>query len=268
MQLGISSYTFTWSIGVPGYDRPDTPMDASALLRTAAEHGLHLVQIADNMPLHSMDGAELDRLSALAREWGIRLEVGTRGTEPGLLLTYLELARRLDARLCRTLITTEDMEEACRDLSAVLPAFEAAGIILAVENHGLHTTEQLAGLFRRLHSPMLGCCLDTVNSFGALESPDQVTAALAPFTANLHLKDFDIRRSPHMMGYEVTGTAAGDGRLRIPDTIGTVASLGRPGTTAILELWTPYMDSVEATIRLEQEWFGRSLAYLSKHLEF
>jgi hypothetical protein len=50
MHLGLSSYTFVWSVGVPGYPQPPAPLTAEGLLRKAAEFGVTVVQIADNLP--------------------------------------------------------------------------------------------------------------------------------------------------------------------------------------------------------------------------
>lgn len=267
LQLGIGSYTLAWSVGVPGYPAPAAPLDAVGLIRIAEANGIAVVQIADNLPLHRMEEAEWERIASAGRTCGIALEIGTRGTDPGHLLRYLGIAERLRSAIVRTLITTDDMAQAERDLAAVLPRFAAAGIVLAVENHGLHTCGQLAALFRHFDSPYLGLCLDTVNSFGALESPDRVIAALAPYTVNVHIKDFAVRRLDHQMGFEVVGAAAGAGRLDIPGLLHTLHELGkRPN--AILELWTPFVRSVAETVRLEREWMKASLAYLKQLPDF
>lgn len=275
MRLGISSYTLTWSIGVPGYEPPDRPLTGPELIRITRESGLDLLQIADNMPLHRMHAAELDELRRTADDCRVELELGTRGTEPEHLLRYLELAGLLGAGLVRSLVTVTDLALAEAQLREVLPRFEAANVVLALENHGLQTAEQLAGLFRSIGRPHLGCCLDTVNSFGALEGPEPVIRALMPHLRNLHLKDFDVRRVDHMMGYTIMGTPAGQGRLDIPRLLASAADgavksdkadksqvfTPRP-PTAILELWTPFTRSVVDTIRLEREWFRQSLDYL------
>lgn len=261
MKLGIGSYTFTWSIGVPGYDSPDCPLTALELLETARRHDIRLVQLADNLPVHLMSDSSLQQLAEASQTFGIELELGTRGTEPQHLLTYLRLAGSLQSRLVRTLITSADLDQAESELRRILPAFEAAGVMLAVENHGKHTTRQLAGLFRRLDSPWLGCCLDTVNSFGALECPDTVIHDLLPYTVNLHLKDFDITRVDHQMGFTVLGTPAGCGRLDIPGLLSRLKQANRT-PHAILELWTPFAGSVQETVLLEQKWFLQSLQNL------
>ncbi|MFD2612937.1 sugar phosphate isomerase/epimerase family protein [Paenibacillus gansuensis] len=262
MKLGLSTYTMTWSVGVPGYAHPFSPLSALGLIELAAEHGLKLVQFADNMPLDGFSALELDSLRKAAQSHGITLEAGTRGTDPGHLLSYLDICQRLDAKLCRTLITKPGVEDAERELRSVLPRFEQEGVVIAIENHGLHTTDELKGLFQSIESPFLGCCLDTVNSFGALETPSQVIETLLPFVVNLHIKDFTIQRVPHQMGFEILGTPAGQGRLPIPGLLEEI-SKKRLQPTSILELWTPFTGSVEDTIRMEQEWLGQSIRYLT-----
>ena len=53
MRLGIGSYTYGWAIGVSGH-APERPMGALDLLERAAELGVGLVQVADNLPLHRL----------------------------------------------------------------------------------------------------------------------------------------------------------------------------------------------------------------------
>ena len=267
MKLGISSYSLTWSVGVPGYERPVKPVDVFDLLNIAAKNDIKLVQIADNIALDQMDSKDLYKLRDLSVDLGVEIEVGTKGTGPELMLKYLEIAKILDSKIVRTLITMAEIGEAEDDIAKVLPKFAEEGIAIAIENHGLHTTRQLAALFQKFDSPYIGCCLDTVNSFGALECPEQVINDLVPYINNLHIKDFDIKRVKHMMGYEILGTPAGIGRLNIPEVIGKIKGLGK-SPSAILELWTPYTNSVEETIKLENKWFKQSLEFLKKQKEF
>lgn len=261
MKLGIGSYTLAWSIGVPGYDRPSEPLTAFGLLHIARRNGIRLVQIADNIPLHRMRDDELRKLKTTADHLDIDIEVGTRGTDPAHLLDYLRIAEILGARLLRTLITSPDLREPTEQLKQALPKFQAAGVRIAVENHGLHTTRQLVSLFDEIGSGDLGCCLDTVNSFSALDAPGTVIKDLAPYALNLHIKDFYITRADHQMGFMVLGKAAGYGKLNIPAVMEAVRGAGRD-PTAILELWTPFASSVETTVQLERQWMTESLDYL------
>ncbi|CAI6052093.1 sugar phosphate isomerase/epimerase family protein [Cohnella sp. JJ-181] len=261
MRWGIGSYSLTWAVGVPGYAPPKRPLTAAGLLELARDHGASVVQYADNLPLHLLSGSAQDEIVKLANDWGIGIEVGLRGTTPDALRGYADIALKAGSPLVRTLITEPDIGLSYPEIEAVLPFYEKNGIVLAVENHGLHTTDQLVRLFRHFDSPSLGCCLDTVNSFGALESPDSVIRALAPYTANLHVKDFDIRRVDHQMGFSVLGTAAGQGRLNWA-LLREALQASRWEPNWILELWTPFAGSVERTIDIEKEWFEESIQFL------
>ncbi|MDF2721603.1 MAG: Xylose isomerase domain protein barrel [Paenibacillus sp.] len=265
MKLGIGTYSLTWSIGVPDYPSPSKPMTAESLLETASSLGLRVVQYADNLPLHLMDEQRLASLKTQADQLGIVLEVGTRGTTPELLLDYLKVAKAIGSSLVRTLITTADLSQAEMDLRSVLQHYEEEGVAIAIENHGLHKSSQLAAFFEKLNRSYVGCCLDTVNSFGTLEPPEQVIRSLAPYTINLHIKDFDIRRANHQMGFSVLGAPVGAGKL---DLDFTLSELGRhkKSPNAIIELWTPFQGTVEETIRLEQEWLLQSAAYLKNRI--
>src|SRR5260370_42243335 len=97
MRLGISSYTSVWSVGVPGYPQLQKPLTAEGLLAKAAELGVRVVQIADNLPLDRLTAGELDHFARHAAERPISLEVGTCGVEPDHLRTYLALGVRLES---------------------------------------------------------------------------------------------------------------------------------------------------------------------------
>ena len=88
------------------------------------------------------------------------------------------------------------------------------------------------------------------NSLGAGEGIDAVVASLAPFTVNLHIKDFRIERVPSMMGFTVTGRPAGSGFLDVPVLLSKLAPFGRC-RTAMLELWTPPESRLEETLAKE-----------------
>ncbi len=263
MKLGISSYALTWSIGVPGYEKPQKPLTAEGLLEKADELGVRVVQFADNLPVHQMSIEQQSHLKSLSARLRMELEVGTRGTNPGHLKQCLFIADIMDSRIVRTLVTTPDLQQAVAEIREVLPQFAAAGITLALENHGLHSTSELIELFDILDSPYVRCCLDTVNSFGALESPDHVIRELAPYTINLHMKDFTIARVDHQMGFVILGTPAGDGKLDL-NRLEFELNRHHRNPNCILELWTPFTETVENTIRIENQWCRQSIDFL-KH---
>jgi 3-oxoisoapionate decarboxylase len=262
MRLGISSWTYPWAIGVSGFPPPDRPVRLADLLERASVLKVGVVQVADNLPLHKLDLAELRDARDQAAGLGLRIEIGTRGVEPAHLLRYLRLAVEFDAALLRTLILGVEQSSSLVDaeewIREVLPEFEAEGITLCLENYEKHSCHDLAILVRKLESSQVGVCLDTTNSIGALETPEAVVETLAPLTKNLHVKDFVIDRVPQMMGFVVKGAPAGSGRLAIPWLLGRMPS----DVSAILEQWPPLRESVKATVAMEQEWAEQGVQYL------
>src|SRR5260370_15066222 len=131
MAMGVSSWTYGWSIGVKGYPTPAEPLTALGLLARAKQFGVTVVQFADNIRI---DDPECLRQSE------ITIELGIRGTDSETLLHFLKLARVLNARLLRAL-PGPDAEQSIRK---TLPACVEAGVCLALENYEMHTSAELA----------------------------------------------------------------------------------------------------------------------------
>ena len=134
MQLGIGSYTYTWSIGVPG-SLPAKPMTCLDLVQRAHGLGLRRIQIADNIPLDQLSATELDALQATAHRLEVAVKVGTRGIAPSHLLTYLNIAKRFKSPVLRVVVDTSTHHPSPEDVTdvfrAVIPDFEKAGVIFA-----------------------------------------------------------------------------------------------------------------------------------------
>jgi len=266
VKLGISTYAYSWSIGIPG-NIPAEPMDSFTFLECAASLGIRVVQIADNLPLHHLDVKERAKLRLLAESKGIHFEVGTRGLLEDNIAKYLDLAIEFDSPILRVVIDRDKFkpapDEIIRILKRILPQLKAKDIILAIENHDRFSSSTLAFIIRSLETPYIGICLDTVNSFVALEGPEIVITNLAPYTVNLHLKDFTIERMDHKMGFIVEGTPAGRGRLNISYLFQQLKKFRRD-PNAILELWITPEETLEDTIKKEHEWVKKSVTYLRK----
>ena len=266
VKLGISTYAYAWAIGTVTGQKPAVPMDAGKFLRRCAKLGVGLVQMADNLALHLLSDEELERVEGEAEELGLAVEMGTRGIGPDLLRNYLEICRKFQSPVLRTVIDTADfqpsVDEVVDILRGVRGEFEAAGGTLALENHDRFSVRTFAEILERVDSSHLGICLDTANSFGALEGPEVGVEALGPHVANLHIKDFAVRRIDHSLGFVVEGTAAGQGQLDIPWLLERLGKLATREFNSILELWPPPEEDVEATVRKEGEWVVASVDYL------
>lgn len=265
MRLGISSYTYVWSIGVPGYPAPKDPLTARGLLAKAAELGVEVVQIADNLPLDRLSKTEIDQLVGLACDHKLQLEVGTCGIQPPHLRTYLNLAIRLRSPLLRVVIDTDtqqpSIDETVAALKAILPEFAAVDVRLAIENHDRVPARLLKDIIERCGSPYLGICLDTANSLGCGEDVHSVLSVLRPYIINVHIKDFRVNRLQHKKGFLVEGCPAGQGVLDIPGLVAELRQLRRE-LSVILELWPVPEQSIEQSIAKEDAWARESIRYL------
>lgn len=268
--LGLGTYGVAWAMGVPGYDQPAAPMDAFGLLRFADDLGLRLVQIADNLPLHTLTETQRRALRDEAQKRGIAVEVGTRGIQTDHLRQYLEIAKVFNSSLLRVVVDTKEHhpspEEVVSLIRVVLPELEAAGITLAIENHDRFKVKQLAGIIQALNSPRVGICLDTVNSFGALEGSEVVVDTLGCYVVNLHVKEFVVKRAGHAMGFEITGRPAGQGMMNVPWLLDKLDGFGR-SYNAIIEAWLPMQITIEETVLVEERWARESVRYLRQYIK-
>ena len=262
MKLGISSYTYSWAVGVPGH-KPACPLDENGLLDKAREHGVSLLQIGDNLPLHTFEPARLERLAQRAAHEGVGLEVGARRLTLERGTEYITIARRLDAKLIRFVIDDAGYHPEPSTVTSVLREVAPLlrGLTLGIENHDRFPAATLRSMIEAAGSGHVGVCLDTANSLGAGEGIESVAAVLAPITVNLHIKDFWIERVPHLMGFSVTGRPAGGGMLKLAVLLEQLAPHGRC-QTAVLETWPPPEPNLEATLAKESSWAAQSIEYL------
>jgi 3-oxoisoapionate decarboxylase len=277
MKLGINTYTYMWSIGFKGPNpsfpdkeaRPLQPLRAINLLEKAKSLGVSLLQTGPNLPLENLPEAELTTFIDTAHEWGISLELGTRGVDEFHLQRMVPLAKRMGARLIRTLpeiggkyTTSPDplVKEVCKSL----PLLEAEGIKLGIEN-GKMPAKDMADAMEAIGSQQVGVVLDMVNSLAIPEGWKYVTEILAPYSVCVHYKDFNINRAWHMMGFICEGTPAGRGMVETEWLLDQL-SVSQHNFNVIIELWPPEQANLEDTIAMEQAWAQESVLYLRRYI--
>jgi sugar phosphate isomerase/epimerase len=268
MKLGISTYTFMWSIGFEGA-RPPQPLTAIGLLNNARELGVKVVQVGPNLPLDKLSDAELVVYIQKAQEWNIELELGTRGLEPDHLTRQVALCKRLGATLLRTVPEIGGQNLPATDipkyLRAIQPLLEKEGLKLAMENGKIPATDLRAAL-EKIDSPHFGIVLDMVNSLAVPEGWKEITNILAPYVMCLHFKDFVVERAWHMMGFICEGTPAGKGQLDAPWLFKTLEA-SRYDFNVIIELWPPEQKTLVETVALEHQWAVESVSFLRKYVK-
>jgi sugar phosphate isomerase/epimerase len=258
-----------WACGVPGYPQPASLLTALALCEKAAQLGVHVVQIADNLPLHKLDAAALDALRQRADALGLELEIGTRGIAADHLTQYVGIAQRLRSRLLRVVIDTSidrpSPDEVVARLAPLMRLFESADVTLAIENHDRFKATALLAIIEALRSRHVGVCLDTANSLGCLESVEHVVETLGPRTVNLHLKDIGAVRAPHNKGFVIEGRPAGQGQIDFAWVLKRLREF-RVDPNAIIELWPPPEPTLTASIEKEDDWARASVTQMRRLL--
>lgn len=264
MKIGLGTYALDWSIGVPGSE-PENPMDAFQVLEFARELKAGVIQYGDNSPLHTLEKDQFDSLVDKAGKYGIDLEVGIRGIQPENLKRYIPIAKRCGSSILRAVIDAHDFHPDIPEIIDIIrnaaDAFRENGVVLALENHDRFKAAEFAEIIEAAGQDIAGICLDTVNSFGALEGPDVVIETLIDYVVNFHVKDFRIYRPSHNMGFIIEGTPAGEGVLDIPNFVDMLRSRGK-NCNLILELWPTPEKNPTATAEKEKEWVRRSMKYL------
>lgn len=268
MKLGIGSYAFAWSIGVSGQE-PEHPMSVFAFMDKAKELGAACVQLADNFPLERYDQRMLSDIKNHAQDLALDVEIGMRGLQPEQLSQFLRMAHFFESPFLRAVIDGPGFEPSVEEITSIilheLNGMRDLNVMLAIENHDRLSAHTFKQVILGTDPEWVGICLDSVNSLGCGEGFAEVSEVLVPFTINLHIKDYYIHRVSHNMGFEVTGTPAGQGMLPIFPLIKELESLGRC-ESAVLELWPAPEESIMATIEKEHAWAEQSMRYLKGSL--
>lgn len=264
MTLGIGSYTLPWSVGI-GDRRPPQPLTPEDLLNLAIERGLRTVQYCENLPLVGLPDERLADLDRRAKAHGVQLDLGLRGLDAAAVEAHARCAHELGSRVLRLVIDSPGDEPSPREaIERLHPMVDRCGewdVTLAIENHDRFASETLRRIVDAL-GPNCGVTLDTANSLGSLEGPDETLAILWPYTRCLHIKDVSARREDHFLGFRIFGTAAGHGQVNIPATLEKLRRHDER-LPVVLEHWPAWVGTIDATLEAERVMFETSLQYLS-----
>jgi len=266
VEAGISSYTFTWAVGVPG-KMPQQCMSVFDLIEKAVEYQIPVVQIADNLPLDQFSHLQLTKIKEFADKKKIKIEPGAKKMTDENLEQYIEIACLFKSSILRFVIDGAEFHPSLDDVHQIirngLSSLKEKNIILAIENHDRFTAREFVSMVEKAGSNHVGICLDTVNSMGAGEGLETVINLLAPLTVNLHVKEFSVDRVFHKMGFIIEGKPLGKGMLPLGELLEKVNPRCQ---SAILEQWTPPEKELNETIRKESEWACQSINYLKSIL--
>ena len=264
--IGLGTYAFFWQHSERIRDHGLEPLTLIGAFEATRQLDVDLFQICDYAPLETMSDAELCDAAAAARDLGLTIELGTKGVEPDRLARFLDIAQVFDAQLVRGMVVgahgrRPSLARAEARLRAALPAYEAAGVTLALETYEQVATADLVGLVERVGSPRLGICLDPANVVARLEQPRECVERTAPHVRNVHVKDFAFARQDGWVGFTYSGAPMGTGLHDYPHLLDAVRPDER-GINQIVEHWLPWQGDPEITITTEREWTRTTLEYL------
>jgi len=261
--IGLSTYAFFWQ----WQSSSPRPLTLAEMVTRTAGWGVRRLQVCDYPTIETYDDEQLAGLRGHAAAAGVELELGTRGVEPDHLGRYLQIAQRLGVTLVRSMInstrTRPSPTEAGAMLGEVLPAYEAAGVTIALETYEQVPVQTLVELVEAAGSSALGICLDPANSVAALEHPADTIARTAPHVRNVHVKDFAFTRQDGWVGFNLTGCPMGEGLLPFTDLLEQVRPVERD-ISLIVEHWLPWQGDSATTTATEDQWTHHTLDHLRR----
>jgi len=284
MKLGLHTYTLhLWGLGqnwgIQADPRPKE-MNLIQLMDRAVEWGLDGLHIT-GCDLESKDDNRLQAVREAAEIRGLYLEYNfsldeefdprlTDTIAQGILIAEkigADLAKlSLDIRRPRPLYGScfhpQVMRQLCDvydEVTAAVPLLEKTGIKLALENHTETFADEILWLIHRIDHPLVGACVDTVNSMGVLENPETAVEKLAPYAFSNHFCDHKLDRD--QFGIRFHGVALGDGDIDCFKTYKTIRD-NSPTDRITFEIeWDMGEDALEVAREKEMDACIRSIKY-------
>ena len=290
MKLGLHTYTLhTWGLGqnwgIQADPRPKL-MTLTGLMDRAVEWGLDGLHIT-GCDLETKDDARLEEVRQAAASRNLYLEYNFSRNEefdPRLTDTLAQgiaITRKLGADLAKLSLDIRRprplygscfhpkvMRQLCEvhdEIRAVLPMLEDSGIRLALENHTETFADEIIWLIDQVNHPLVGACVDTVNSLGVLENPETAVEKLAPYAFCNHFCDHKLTRDQY--GVRFHGVALGDGDI---DCFKTYEIIRRQSPTDRITFeieWDMGDDTIETARKKEMDACIKSIRYAREVLK-
>ncbi|HCY84318.1 MAG TPA: sugar phosphate isomerase/epimerase [Desulfobacteraceae bacterium] len=284
MKLGLHTYTLhTWGLGqnwgIQADPRPKV-MTLIDLMDRAVEWGLDGLHIT-GCDLETKDDARLEEVRQAAEQRGLYLEYNFSRDEefdPRLTDTLADgiaITRKiggnlakfsLDIRRPRPLYGScfhpkvmRQLSDVYDDILAILPLLEETGIRLALENHTETFADEVIWLIEQVNHPLVGACVDTVNSMGVLENPETAVKKLAPYAFCNHFCDHKLSRD--QFGIRFHGVALGDGDIDCFKTYQIIREQSPTDRITFEIEWDMGEDSIETAREKEMDACLRSIRY-------
>ncbi len=284
MLLGLHTYSFhlhgmgqNWG----GYELSwPKVMNIFTLMEWAVDNGLDGLHITA-VDCESTDKSQLMKIRDAANNHGLYLEYNfsldeefdqrlTHTLEQGIHFAHTlgtDIAKiSLDLRRPRPLCASRHHPDVMKQLNHILeltkkasPMAEETGVRLAFENHTESYASEILWLIDQVNHPLVGACVDTVNSVMVLEDPMTAIETLTPRSFTNHFCDHRIERD--QFGCRFTGVACGDGDIDLKRALDIFKEKSSMQRINIEVEWDAGDDDPETARKKEYEAVVKSIAY-------
>jgi sugar phosphate isomerase/epimerase len=273
MQIGLDSYSFHLAFGRHPDFQPQRPITLFTFIDRIADLGFHGFQI-DPQHLESHEPEYLTRIREHAESRNVFVEAGMMGCAAADIRAGIELCRHLHTSVLRTFIGFErfhpgididhELDQVVHNVRSVVADLEKHHVVLAIENHGDVTSEELVRVVERIESPFVGICLDVGNTLCVLEDSLNAVERMAPFAVSTHFKDYAVNMTNY--GCRIEGVALGKGVLDLPAMYHILQEKSRI-TRLVLEIPVAAGADEGETLKREEQAVQESLEYCHQVLQ-
>lgn len=234
MKLGLHTYTLhLWGFGQTWFSEDhEKVFGLIELMDKAVEWGLDGLHITPR-DLERLDDAWLEEVATAAQKRGLYLELNfARDCECDKMINLTVekaayIAHKLGATIakysldirregplygsCMQATVMRQLADVHDEIVKALPTLEKYGVTLAVENHTETFADEILWVVNTVDHPLVKTCVDTVNSMGVLEGPEEAIKKLAPLAVCTHFCDHKWTRDAY--GARFHGMALGEGDM-------------------------------------------------------
>jgi Sugar phosphate isomerases/epimerases len=253
------------------YYQPKNPITVLEFLANMDALGVKGVLLCNNIPLHEYTDAQLAEVKEKLDQYGMFVELGSRGTTVEYFVKMLDICNTLGAKVLRAVYDIDrsggedtvppQVQAGIKCLKEVVPEAKKRGVVMGIENGHTISIDEVKTMIEGIGDDTIGSVPDTLNSASMLEKPEAVLRLLAPYAKQVHYKDFVMNITKH--GTLIEGVAMGDGIVDFPKMTEILKETGYQGNI-FLELYVDQRATEEETRAYEDESVRRSIDYAKK----
>lgn len=289
LKLGLHTYTlhlsgFGQNWGTHQDPRPKQ-FSLEELMDRAVDWGLDGLHLT-GADLESKDDDRLEEVRQAAEDRGLYLEYNfSRDEEFDQRLNDdidegIRIADKLGADLAKVSLdirrprplygsdfhpkVMDQLVDVYEEVQEAIPVIEETGVKLALENHTESYADEVIWVLEKIDHPLVGACVDTVNSMGVLENPEYAVERMAPYAFSNHFCDHRLDRD--QFGVRFHGVALGDGDIDLDKALDTIRQESPTDRITFEVEWAQGDDPEEVAREKEYQACEESIEYAQEVL--